>query len=55
MQNAQAAIERLLKDSPADVQAAIARILKIEQEHLYMSKPQGLPAQIVDAVEGLVK
>jgi hypothetical protein len=55
MSNAQVAIEKLLKESPAEVQAAVVQIMKIEKEHLYMAKPQGLPAQIVDAVEGLIK
>jgi hypothetical protein len=55
MTNTQAAIEKLLKESPPEVRAAVVQIIKIEQEHLYMAKPQGLPAQIVDAVEGLVK
>ena len=55
MTNAQAAIEKLLKESATDVQAAVVQIIKIEQEHLYMARPQGLPTLIVDAVEGLVK
>lgn len=54
MANAQSAIERLLKESPPEVRSAVVQIIKIEQEHLYMAKPQGLPAQIVAAVEGLV-
>ena len=55
MSSAQAAIETLLSNAPEDVRAAIARIFRIEQEHLYMSKPQGLPAQIVSAIEDVAK
>jgi hypothetical protein len=55
MPSAQSAIEALLKEAPEDVRAAIAKIFRIEQEHLYMSRPQGVPGQIVDAIEDVVK
>lgn len=48
-------IQALLNSVSEEARAVITEVFKIEREKLYQSHPRGIPSQIVQAIEEIVK